>query len=169
MIVAILNPKSANGNAAEVWARMRMHLPGPAETLESKAPGHGIELTRQAVKRGARTIVAVGGDGTINEVVNGFFEDDLPISSEAKLGIVPHGTGSDFKRILNLPFDEKKAAAVLHHGEPRLVDVLKVRYTTMDGSNALRYSINITSFGMGGAVAAVQISRQSRSEARLHS
>jgi diacylglycerol kinase family enzyme len=52
------------------------------------------------------------------------------------------------------PHDARKAAAVIHHGEPRLVDVLKVRYTRMDGSNALRYSINITSFGMGGAVAA---------------
>lgn len=154
MIVAIVNPKSASGKSAEVWAKVRQHLPGSVETLETQAPGHGIELTRDAIKRGARTVIAVGGDGTINEVVNGFFEDERPISNEVRLGIVPHGTGSDFRRILNLPVNEKKTAAVIHHGEPRLVDILKVRYTKMDGSIALRYSINITSFGMGGAVAA---------------
>ena len=153
-IVAIVNPRSGNGKSAEVWTRVRRHLPGSIETLETRTPAHAIELAREAIKAGARTVVAVGGDGTISEVVNGFFEGGRPISTEARLGIVPHGTGSDFTRILNFPVDEKKIAAVLHHGEPRLVDVLKVRYTRIDGSNGLRYSINITSFGMGGAVAA---------------
>jgi YegS/Rv2252/BmrU family lipid kinase len=96
----------------------------------------------------------VGGDGTINEVVNGFFESEQLISSEATLGIIPHGTGSDFRRILNLPLDEKGAASVIHSGLPRLIDIMKVRYTRMDGTSALRYSINVTSFGMGGRVAA---------------
>src|SRR5207237_3050041 len=113
-----------------------------------------IELTRTAIKAGAKTMVSVGGDGTINEVVNGFFEDERDISHEARLGIIPHGTGSDFARILNLPQDVKKAAAVLHHGDPHMVDLLKVRYITMDGSSGLRYSMNLTSFGMGGIVAA---------------
>lgn len=152
-IVAIVNPRSGNGKSAEVWARVRQHLPGPVETQETRTPAHAIELAREAIKAGVRTVVAVGGDGTISEVVNGFFDGERPISNEAKLGIVPHGTGSDFRRILNLPSDEKKIAAVIHRGEPRLVDLMKVRYTKMDGSSALRYSINITSFGMGGAVA----------------
>jgi len=152
--VAILNPKSASGKTAETWAKVRAHLPEPVEALETKAPGHGIELTANAIKNGARTIIAVGGDGTINEVVNGFFEDERLISSEAILGIIPHGTGSDFRRILNLPLDEKTAAPVIHSGQPRMVDIMKVHYTRTDGTSAVRYSINITSFGMGGAVAA---------------
>src|SRR6058998_1020964 len=152
--VAILNPKSANGKTAESWAKVRSHLPGPLEALETKAPGHGIELTAHAIKNGARTIIAVGGDGTINEVVNGFFDGDQLISKETILGIIPHGTGSDFRRILNVPLDEKEAAAVIHSGQPRMVDVMKVRYARMDGTRAIRYAINITSFGMGGAVAA---------------
>ena len=152
-MVAILNPKSAGGKTAEVWAKVRAHIQGPVEALETKAPGHGIELTRNAIKNGARTIIAVGGDGTINEVVNGFFENEELISSEAALGIIPHGTGSDFTRILKLPFDDKGLAAVIQSGGPRLVDVLRVRYTTMGGTAALRYSINIASFGMGGLVA----------------
>ena len=132
----------------------RRHLPGDIETTETAGPGHAIELARAAIQAGAKTVVAVGGDGTISEVVNGFFEDEREISHEVRLGIVPHGTGSDFARIVNLPRDEKKAAAILHHGDPLMVDLLKVRYTTTDGSSTLRYSINVTSFGMGGIVAA---------------
>jgi len=152
--VAILNPESARGRTAETWARVRMQLPGKIETLQTRAPGHGIELTANAIRSGATTIIAVGGDGTINEVVNGFFENERLISNEVTLGIVPRGTGSDFWRILNLPPDERTAASVIHSGAPRLIDIMKVRYTRMDGTSALRYSVNITSFGMGGLVAA---------------
>jgi YegS/Rv2252/BmrU family lipid kinase len=107
-----------------------------------------------AIKAGAKTVVAVGGDGTINEVVNGFFENEREISHEVRLGIIPHGTGSDFARTLNLPRDPERGAALLHPGQPKLVDLLKVTYTADDGSPKLRYSINITSLGMGGIVAA---------------
>src|SRR5688572_7091462 len=101
-IVAILNPKSQSGRAARV--------PGSFEVLETKAPGHAIELTRRALESGAKIIVAVGGDGTINECVNGFFENDRLVAADAALGIIPHGTGSDLRRVLNLPLDEVQAA-----------------------------------------------------------
>jgi diacylglycerol kinase (ATP) len=154
VIVAIVNPNSGNGKAAEAWARVKAFLPGNIETLETKRPAHAIDLTSSAIKAGAQTIVAVGGDGTINEVVNGFFEGEQEISPDARLAIIPYGTGSDFARILKLPRDEKKAAAVIHDGEARMVDLLKVLYTNADRSSSQRYSINVTSFGMGGVVAA---------------
>src|ERR1044071_6659171 len=146
MIVAIVNPKSGNGKAAESWTKVRANLPGDVDTIQTRAAGHAIELTRAAIQRGARTVVAVGGDGTLNEVVNGFFENEREISHEVRLGIVPHGTGSDFARILNLPLDGKSAAAILHHGEPQMVDLLNVRYTALNGSTVSRYSINLMSF-----------------------
>ncbi|MBI2150089.1 MAG: diacylglycerol kinase family lipid kinase [Acidobacteria bacterium] len=152
--VAIFNPKSGSGKAAQTWAKVSAHLRGQVEALETKAPGHAIELAANAIKGGATTIIAVGGDGTINEVVNGFFENEHLISGDAALGIIPYGTGSDFSRILNLPADPKKMAAVIENGERRMIDLLQVCYTRMDGAPALRYSINITSFGMGGRVAA---------------
>src|SRR2546427_4291882 len=102
------------------------------ETLETKAPGHAIVLTRQAIKRGARTIIAVGGDGTINEVVNGFFEDEKMISADAELSIVPRGTGSDFVRVLDRG---------VPRGDRRMIDLMKVEYTAMDGIPQFRYSI----------------------------
>lgn len=145
-IVAIVNPKAGR--------RTGPYIPASAEILQTKSRGHAIELTADAIRRGATVIVAIGGDGTINEVVNGFFDGDRPISHNVKLAIIPHGTGSDFRRVLNLPWDESKAAALIRTGTPRTVDVMKVRYTRSDGTNALRYSINVTSFGVGGAVAA---------------
>src|SRR5436190_8035460 len=133
--VAIINPKAGRG-------KVSAHFPTSVEVLETKAPGHGIELTREAIKRGAETIVAVGGDGTINEVVNGFFENEEPIGRDATLSIIPQGTGSDFCRVLDRQ----------HGGEKRMVDLMRVRYMATDGTNRIRYSINITSFGMSGAV-----------------
>ena len=144
--IAILNPKSGNGRAGKTWAKVSAHLREHVVTLETQAPGHAIELTADAIKSGATTIIAVGGDGAVNEVVNGFFENGQLISGDATLGIVPHGTGSDFSRILNFPADAKKMAAIIENGERRMIDLLQVRYTRMDGAPALRYSINITSF-----------------------
>lgn len=136
-MVAILNPNAGSGRTAP-------RLPRGVEALETKAPGHAIELTRDAIKRGAQTIIAVGGDGTINEVVNGFFENEQPIGNDATLSIIPRGTGSDFCRTLNKTYS----------GEKRMVDLMKVRYTAADGSKRVRYAINVASFGMSGAVAA---------------
>src|SRR5690349_11127836 len=97
--VAIVNPSAGN--------RRTVYLPAGARILQTERPGHATELTRQAIKSGSTTIIAVGGDGTINEVVNGFFEDEQPISAEVALAVIPQGTGSDFRRVLNLPLDEK--------------------------------------------------------------
>jgi YegS/Rv2252/BmrU family lipid kinase len=153
-IVAVLNPKSANGRTARVWSSLQKYLPAGIEVHETRAPGHAIELTSSAIREGARTIIAVGGDGTINEVVNGFFDGDRLIAPDAALGIIPHGTGSDLRRTLRIPLDGRKAAEVIRAGVSRPIDIARVAYTRMDGTPAARYSLNVTSFGMGGAVAA---------------
>lgn len=152
--VAILNPKAQSGGAAETWTKVRHLLPPGTEVFETERPGHASELTRSALRRGVKSILAIGGDGTINEVVNGFFEAGKPIAADAVLGVIPHGTGSDFRRSLNLPVDAESAAQLLRTAAPRLIDVMHVRYTTLEGMPGERYSINVTSFGMGGAVAA---------------
>src|SRR5436189_3574752 len=135
--VAVVNPNAGR--------RKTVALPGGVEILETQAPGHAIQLTRDASRRGARTIRAVGGDGTINEVVNGFFEEEQLIATDAELAVIAKGTGSDFSRSLN---------HAVPSGERRLIDVTKVRYTAIDGVRPSRYSINVTSIGIGGGVAA---------------
>jgi YegS/Rv2252/BmrU family lipid kinase len=152
--VAILNPRSGSGRAAKIWARVQAHLPEPFEVCETQAVGHATTLARNALERGVTTVVAVGGDGTINEVVNGFFHGERAVAPDARLGIIPSGTGSDLRRTLHLQSEEASLAAILQAGFAQSVDVMKVRYTTPSGTFALRYGINIVSFGMGGLVAA---------------
>jgi len=142
--VAIINPKAGRGTAVQ--------LPADAEILQTKARGHATELTRDALKRGARTIFAAGGDGTINEAVNGLFENEQPLAADAELVIIPRGTGSDFSRVLD---------RAVPRGEKRMIDVMKVRYTATEGTPRTRYSINVTSFGMGGEIAA-RVNQSSR-------
>jgi YegS/Rv2252/BmrU family lipid kinase len=152
--VAILNPRSGRGNAAKIWARVQAHLPAPVEVWETQAPGHATSLARNALDRGSTTVIAVGGDGTVNEVVNGFFDGERTVARDARLGIIPCGTGSDFQRTLRLSAADAPLAGILKTGFEQPVDVMKVRYTTPAGASALRYAINIVSFGMGGIVAA---------------
>ena len=121
---------------------------------ETQGPGHATKLARNALGRGVTTVIAVGGDGTVNEVVNGFFDGERAVAPNARLGIIPCGTGSDLRRSLDLPSTDEPMAAVLQAGFAQSVDVMKVRYTTPGGASTLRYAINIVSFGMGGIVAA---------------
>jgi YegS/Rv2252/BmrU family lipid kinase len=160
-ITAIVNPAAGHGKALEAWAKVRAHLKCAVETVRTEGPGHATRLASQALAQSVDTIVAVGGDGTINEVVNGFFEQDRLISNRASLAIVPHGTGSDFIKMLQLPPDAETAAAVIQAKNHRLLDLMKVRYTKLDGTPASRYAINITSFGMGAAVAS-RVNRSSK-------
>jgi len=141
--------------------RIQAHLKGAVDTLQTEGPAHATALTAQALKQRADVIVAVGGDGTINEVVNGFFEQDRLISDTSCLAIVPHGTGSDFIKMLRLPEDDEAAAALIESKNQRPLDLLRVRYTKPDGTWASRYAINIASFGMGGAVAS-RVNRSSK-------
>jgi YegS/Rv2252/BmrU family lipid kinase len=151
--VAIVNPVSAGGKTATMWESVQKTL-GNVRVFKTAARGHAIELTSAALQNGARTIIAVGGDGTISEVVNGFFSDGQLINADAVLGIVPAGTSSDLRRSLDLPVDQKKAAFILRNGVPRPIDVMRVRYTSSAGASATRYAINVTSFGISGLVAA---------------
>ncbi len=125
---------------------------GPVDALVTKAPNHATELARTAIQRGADLVVAIGGDGTLNEVVNGYFADGKPISPEAELAHCPVGTGGDFKRSAQIPELPSAAIGSIANRPARRVDALKVRLTAPDGSPLQRYCINVTSFGMGGEV-----------------
>lgn len=133
---------------------MQAHLREPYETCETQAPGHATTLARTALDRGITTVVAVGGDGTINEVVNGFFDGGRAVAPDARIGIIPSGTGSDLRRTLRLPPENAALAVILESGHVQSVDLMKVRYATPSGASAVRYAINVVSFGMGGLVAA---------------
>lgn len=152
--VAILNPSAAGGKHYTTWERIRKLLPPGLETWKTQYPGHATDLARAALQAGIQTVIAVGGDGTINEVVNGFFANGLAIATDSCLGVIPLGTGCDLARSLNLPLDPVEAAFVVSNALPRPIDVMHVRFNGADGVAHERFGINVTSFGIGGDVAA---------------
>jgi len=156
-IAAVVNPHSAGGRTARRWPELAGLLErrlGPVTARFTDEHAAGIALTRGLLREGFDLIVAVGGDGTINEVVNGFFDQDRLVRPEATLGILPLGTGGDFRRTLQIPSTPSEAIEVLADGVPLLIDVGKASFRSNDGPPASRYFVNMVSFGMGGHVAA---------------
>jgi len=153
-IAVVVNPRSGNGRTGKRWPTMGASLReavGAYTLMLTESPGHATTLVRQALREGHDRIISVGGDGTHNEVVNGFFEDETLINPEASLAIVPAGTGSDLARTLRLPWGVDALPYVVD-GMYTRADIGRVRYTTSEGDQAVRYFINIADFGAGGEV-----------------
>ena len=151
----ILNPNAASGKVKRRWSTAQPVLERKLEQVEvlfTEKPNHATQLTRRALQDGADLIIAVGGDGTLNEVVNGFFLDDRQISPDAALALLPIGTGGDFRRSAGLPSSLKEVINLIASGTTLRVDVGKLRLTTHGGEPVDRYFINLVSFGMGGEV-----------------
>ncbi len=153
--VLVVNPNSQGGSLGRRWpelsALVRRHLVS-FEEVQTSGPGDATRLTRELLRDGADRIVAIGGDGTINEVVNGFFDDGEAVAPEAHLGVIPFGTGGDFRKSLRLRKDVESAAEILAEGKTRLVDVGRIDFKTRDGVDERRMFINIASFGISGMV-----------------
>lgn len=150
----IINPHAGHTRNKEDWQRFHLPIlknifPGGDHRFTDH-PGHATELTRQALKSGADMIVAIGGDGTVNEVVNGFFENDAPINTHATLGIIPFGSGGDFARTLGLKRTLTEAARDLLIFKAHPTDVGQITFD--DSQHASRYFINIAESGLGGLV-----------------
>ncbi len=149
----IVNPVSGNGRTGQRWAGIqeRLRLEGAQLEVEfTREPGHATTLAREAVTAGYRTIVSVGGDGTLNEVVNGLIVDGRA-DPEVKLGLIPVGTGSDFGRGIGLPRDPLQAALHLLQAQPCWFDVGQITCKLGEGTNT-RYFINVAGLGFDGAV-----------------
>jgi len=151
----VVNPKSANGATGRRWGELAAQI---ARTLSdfgvefTKGPMDAAALARQAVKSGYECVVAVGGDGTINEVTNGFFENDKAINPNAALGVLPRGTGGDFRKTFGWDLDFEAAVQRLKTPDTRPFDVGRLEYVAHDGSKQVRYFANICSFGVSGVV-----------------
>jgi YegS/Rv2252/BmrU family lipid kinase len=151
----VVNPKSANGATGRRWAELAASI---ARTLSdfrvefTKGPLDAVQLTRTALKAGYECVVAVGGDGTINEVTNGFFEDGRVLNPNAALGVLPRGTGGDFRKTFGWELDADAAIRRLKTPDTRPFDVGHLVFLGHDGKPQTRYFANICSFGMSGLV-----------------
>ena len=126
---------------------LREHF-GPFAVQFTKGPGDAADLASAAAKDGYRFIIACGGDGTINEVANGIINSGV----DAELGILPSGTGGDFRRSLGIPQGDREAAEALRNGFTKTIDVGKVTFVDHNGDEASRYFLNVSSVGLAADV-----------------
>lgn len=151
----IVNPNAAMGSTGREWPRIKAMARdrlGPFEDHLTTGPGEATSLTSQALRQGAERVICVGGDGTLNEVVNGFMGEDGPLEAGAKLGLIPRGTGCDFIKTVPIPKELDKALDVIHDAHARTIDLGRLEYRDQQGRIFLRYFHNIASFGLGGEV-----------------
>lgn len=154
----VVNPRSAGGKTAGIWggleAAARKQVPDSASKWTEGA-GHATEIAREALKAGYQMVVSVGGDGTNNEVINGFFDaSGKPIRNDAIFATVPRGTGCDFARGMGIPRDPAKAFARLAGTKTMPLDVGRIDLTGVDGKPVVRHFVNIAGFGANGDVVA---------------
>jgi YegS/Rv2252/BmrU family lipid kinase len=153
--VLVVNPRSQGGRLGKQWKDIADTIGRafPFDEAITEAPGDATRLTREALRGGAERVVAMGGDGTINEVVNGFFDDQgKAIAPEASFAVIPFGTGGDFRRTVQLPTDLADAARVIAAGHRRKIDVGRLEFTATGGGRTARMFANIASFGVSGVV-----------------
>jgi len=151
----IVNPRSNNGATGRAFASMRPVIEralGPVDVATTCEPGDGIRLARQGAESGYDLIVAVGGDGTFHEVVNGVMQAKVasPATQPCKtqLGLIAQGTGGDFRKSVGLNHRLDSYLESIARGRTRMLDVGILHASGMSPS----YFVNILSAGMGGLV-----------------
>jgi diacylglycerol kinase (ATP) len=143
----IVNPAAGAGKSARRWLEVRDCLKSrgfPFEHRFTEAPGHAAELAREAFADSCETVVAVGGDGTVHEVVNGLH--DAGGLDDVSLGIIGTGTGGDYQRSLGLSRDYDEACSRLISPQSRRVDLGLVEYGE-NGRTGRRCFVNFAGIG----------------------
>jgi len=151
----IVNPASAKGETRKRWGQIReglRHFIQEYKLEFTERPFQAIDIARTSLRDGTELIIGVGGDGTLNEIANGFYDGEKPINAEATLGIVPSGSGCDLTRSLKIPAHLKGAMTVLQDAGPVPIDIGKVTFKSAEGSMTDRYFLNVADFGLGGEV-----------------
>jgi YegS/Rv2252/BmrU family lipid kinase len=151
----VVNPRSASGRTMHEWPTidraLRAVYPGMAVGF-TRARGDATTMVRTALNEGHHEIVAIGGDGTINEAVNGFFGAKGAISPDAVFAFVTSGTGGDYRKTYGVEDGALAAIARLGKASVRAVDVGRISCLSVKGQPSTRYFANISSFGLSGVI-----------------
>ena len=113
---------------------------------------HGIELTKEAIEKDYKFIIAVGGDGTMNEVINGAMCFDEKKRCEFSIGLLPNGTGNDFARSIKMPNSIEDLFKLVDKRKALPIDVGELKFITPEGKEGKRFFNNIADIGIGGSV-----------------
>ena len=150
--VVIVNPRSGGGLSEKRWAAVVAPLSdglGGFDLRFTEAPGHARLIAQDEAKAGRRLVIAFGGDGTISEVADGL----VLAGGHAEMGVIPRGTGGDFRRTLGLGKELSAAAQHIRKSKARPVDVGRILYVDHRGQEASRHFVNVASFGFSSVVA----------------
>lgn len=151
----IVNPASGNGRGRKRWPKIADSLREHGfnyEVVFTTGPDDATRIAREMATGGAHTIVAVGGDGTVNEIINGMLRDDLPVNAETRLVVIPCGTGKDLGRTLGTGAPEA-AASALRANSTTLMDIGRIRFQGLNEQTSTRYFANVADMGLGAEVA----------------
>jgi diacylglycerol kinase (ATP) len=152
-IVVILNPKAASGAGARAAPEIqRAFESAGAQTqiVSTEGPGDAKRLAREHMGQSLDVLAVVGGDGTLNEVTQAYLDDRGQPCPGPPLGLIPFGTGGDFRRTLDLPQKIEDAVTRILTSEPRPIDLGILEVTNRDGVMETKAFVNIASFGLGG-------------------
>lgn len=153
--LVIVNPNAGRGKGGKDWSRISALLSRceiPFTVRFTKAPRHAIDLSIQGIREGFRRIIVVGGDGTMNEVVNGVFLQETCLTTEIELAMITVGTGNDWGRMFGIPQDYEEAVRVIQDRKLHLQDAGIINY--FHGTEKQkRYFINIAGLGFDAVVA----------------
>jgi len=155
-VAVIVNPAAQKGGAARRWSATQSELAarfGPFEPRFTTAPGHATALARAALAEGVRRIVAVGGDGTINEILNGMLDASGRLTApDAVLCPIPAGTANELCRALGHLAYPARAYEAAASDATRAIDLLRVRCTGLDGRPVERFGYLIVSLGAAATI-----------------
>ena len=152
----IINPAAGHGRASRVWASLRdaaLRLLPDSGCVISERPGHAAQLARAAIEGGTMRLIAVGGDGTFCETLEGVMSAPEYLRRNIELGALPAGSGCDLARHLGYPSGCGALVELLARGKARPMDVGRLTYRGEDGAPRVRHFINIAAFGLAGNVA----------------
>ena len=162
----IINPVSAGGKTGarqpEILNALEKRLGKRYSLCVTSEPLEAIFSARKAIIDGNELIITIGGDGTIQETVNGFFSNGNLINPSCQLGIIDSGTGHGFAQSLGLPTELEEQLEVIHSGQTKFIDLGKIIFSDKNGKPREHFFINECQAGIGGEVVRIVQSKHKR-------
>jgi diacylglycerol kinase (ATP) len=152
----IVNPNAGKRKGEKDWLEIAAKLTAAGIQFVSvftEHRGHAVLLTRKYLENGYSNIIVVGGDGTLNEVVNGIFTQAHVPTGKVTLAMIPVGTGNDWCRMFNIPGDYKQAIKLITKRKIFTQDTGTIKYISSEGEEKTRYFINMAGMGFDALVA----------------
>jgi diacylglycerol kinase (ATP) len=152
----IVNPNAGRRKGEKDWLEIAGLLSKAGikyTNVFTEHKDHAVKLTQKYIETGYKNIIVVGGDGTLNEVVNAVFLQKHYLTTDITLAMIPVGTGNDWCRMFGLPLNYKQAISFITRGKTFIQDAGKVTFKASDEQSKTRYFINMAGMGYDALVA----------------